>query len=122
MTEKRFIIIGDDNIEFLMQDKLLLPIYDNGMRLSLKGCCDLLNEQYEGNMLLIDDSEKYRKLAIQFDNRNKELVSENALLEKENKQLKQQIKELRIENEAQSDAIDGLQGFITHFDLEEVVK
>lgn len=41
---------------------------------------------------------------------------------KKNYELKQQIKELKTENEAQSDAIEGLQGFITHFDLEEIVK
>ena len=54
---------------------------------------DLLNEQYETIQSLISDSEKYRKLSIQFDNRNKELVSENALLEKENEQLKQSVSE-----------------------------
>ena len=55
---------------------------------------DLLNEQYETIQSLISDSEKYRKLSIQFDNRNKELVSENALLEKENEQLKQSYSDL----------------------------
>lgn len=47
MTAKRFSIIGDNNIEYLMQSKLLLPIYDNDKRLSLKSCCDVLNEQHE---------------------------------------------------------------------------
>lgn len=69
MTEKRFIIIGDSNIEFIMQTQLLLPIYDNKKRLNLKSCCDLLNEQ---------------------DARINEL-------EKENEQLKQQIKELEVD-------------------------
>lgn len=44
MIEKRFRIIGDSNIEYLMQSKLLLPIYDKEVRLNLKSCCDLLNE------------------------------------------------------------------------------
>ena len=52
---------------------------------------DLLNEQHETIQSLISDSEKYRKLSIQFDNRNKELVSKNALLEKENEQLKSEL-------------------------------
>lgn len=38
----------------------------------------------------------------------------------ENRQLKQRIKKLEIENQGQSDAIDGLQGFIAHFDLEDL--
>lgn len=57
---------------------------------TVKEVCDLLNalndenEQLkEDNMLLIDDSEKYRKLSIQFDNRNKELIRENELLRKD---------------------------------------
>ena len=47
MTEKRFKLIGDSNIEFLLEDKLLLPIYDNDEQLSLKNTIDLLNEQNE---------------------------------------------------------------------------
>ena len=52
MTEKRFTIICDDNTEFIMQTKLLLPIYDNKERLSLKTCYDLLNELHEENEFL----------------------------------------------------------------------
>lgn len=40
----------------------------------------------------------------------------------ENEQLKKRIKELEIENQGQSDAIDGLQGFIAHFDLEDILN
>ena len=60
----------------------------------------------EDNMLLIEDSEKYRKLSIQFDNRNKELISENEQLKKALVELKEigdyqegRIKELNDENE-----------------------
>lgn len=86
MTEKRFIetistgIVHDNqtgkkyNCEYRINDEFL----------------ELINTLAEENQLLIEDTEKHRKLAIQFDNRNKELVSENALLEKENEQLKQQ--------------------------------
>lgn len=48
-TDKRFVIIGDDNLEFIMQAQLLLPIYDDKERLSLKTCCDLLNALHEEN-------------------------------------------------------------------------
>lgn len=65
---------------------------------------DLLNDFYEEILKLekeneklktdirlhIEDSEKYRKLSLQFDNRNKELISENVLLEKEKEQLKKE--------------------------------
>ena len=54
MTEKRFIIIGDSNIEFIMQTQLLLPIYDGKKRLSLKECCDLLNELHEENQIKLE--------------------------------------------------------------------
>ena len=36
--------------------------------------------------------------------------------------LAMRIKELEIENEAQSDAIDGLQGLMAHLDLEEMME
>lgn len=42
-------------------------------------------------------------------------------LKKENEQLKQKIKELEIENEAQSNAIEGLQATLCHLDLEEII-
>ena len=37
-----------------MQTQLLLPIYDDKERLSLKTCCDLLNELYEEKEIAID--------------------------------------------------------------------
>lgn len=47
MTEKRFKLIADSNLEYLMQAELDLPIYDyndNEKRLSLKDTLDLLNK------------------------------------------------------------------------------
>lgn len=41
-------------------------------------------------------------------------------IKKENEQLKSRIKELEIMNEAQSDAIDGLQETMCHLDLSEL--
>ena len=43
-------------------------------------------------------------------------------LKSENEQLRKQIKKLQIENEAQSDAIDGLQGLMAHLDLDEAME
>ena len=86
MTEKRFI--------FQNQEQHLNKIYDieKGRVVFDEDIVDLLNEQHETIQSLISNSEKYRKLSIQFDNRNKELVSENALLEKENEQLKSELR------------------------------
>jgi uncharacterized coiled-coil protein SlyX len=39
---------------------------------------------------------------------------------KENEQLKQRIKELEIENQGQSDAIDGLQSMMAHYNLDDL--
>jgi SMC interacting uncharacterized protein involved in chromosome segregation len=82
MTEKRFKEIYPDII------RSNYCFTDNGEPIGDKEVVELLNEQHETIQSLISDSEKYRKLSMQFDNRNKELVSENALLEKENEQLK----------------------------------
>ena len=40
-------------------------------------------------------------------------------LQEENEQLQNRIKELEIENQGQSDAIDGLQEMMAHYNLEE---
>ena len=50
------------------------------------------------------------------------LLNEYVDAKKENEQLKSRINELEIINEAQSDAIDGLQETICHFNLEEIIK
>ena len=84
MTQKRFMIICDDNIEFIMQTQLLLPIYDNKERLSLKTCCDLLNELYEENKKLKQVNEM-----LQMDS----VMTERNLIE-ENEQLKHIIKKM----------------------------
>lgn len=44
------------------------------------------------------------------------------LLKKENEQLKQTIKDLEVENEAQSNAIDNLHNLLAHEDLEELFE
>ena len=54
MIEKRFKLIGDNNLEFLMQHQLELPIYDyqNNKRLSLSNALDLLNSFNDENDVL----------------------------------------------------------------------
>lgn len=79
-------------------------------------CEDVVNRLNELN-------DKYNEIKEQYAddcNEANSMTLRIAELSEENEQLKQRIKELEIENTAQSDAIDGLQGFITHFDLEEL--
>ena len=104
MTEKRFTLAYETND----QNCIWWAVRNGDITLWKEEVVDLLNKQHETIQSLISDSEKYRKLSIQFDNRNKELVSENALLEKENEQLKSsdnladcecEIAKLRKENE-----------------------
>jgi len=70
-----------------------------------------------GTMVIIDKKDnvlirdKYR--ACDYLNR---LNNENEQLKEDLDYYKKRIKELEIENQRQSDAIDGLQGFITHYD------
>lgn len=55
MTGKRFKLIGDSNLEMLMQHQLKLPIYDydnKKKKLSLNNTLNLLNSLYEENKQL----------------------------------------------------------------------
>lgn len=107
MTGKRFRIIGDSNIEFIMQDKLLLPIYDGKKRLSLKECCDKLNELCEENQQLEMETEELNEDAMSYQTLYEQQLEkcEGLLSEckhqqeqkmkfyKENKELKQQLED-----------------------------
>ncbi len=78
-------------IDFAMTERNLIEENEQLKRKMEKVYNSLVdeNEQLKTDIRLhIDDSEKYRKLSLQFDNRNKELISENVLLEEENEQLK----------------------------------
>ena len=94
MTEKRFNLAFYDEYDgtFSIQDKLYLD--ENKHLHSLDEIIDLLNDLNNKNLDLLEDLDYYKK----------------------------RIKELEIENQGQSDAIDGLQGMIVHFDLEEIIK
>lgn len=104
MTEKRFNVFDVDGTVFLEDHKegsYHIGEKENVDIPCLNDIADRLNtyadeneKLKEDNMLLIDDSEKYRKLSIQFDNRNKELISENEQLKSEKEHYKKQVDEL----------------------------
>lgn len=102
MTVKRFkLFIGNNYGVQTMDGEVIFDsirsIADADVLVDLLNDLSEENEQLKTDIQLhIDDSEKYRKLSLQFDNRNKELISENALLEKENEQLKAEVTHWQI--------------------------
>ena len=97
MTEKRFTLeeFGDRCVA-----------HDNGMPMNARQVVEFLNA---------------------YEDENKQLKIQLSQLAKENKQLKEdldyykkRIKELEIENQGQSDAIDGLQEMMAHYNLEDL--
>ena len=101
MTEKRFKFIGDSNIEHIMENELLLPIYDNDKQLTLKENYDLLNELNNKNERLKFENETLKsnyqreiQSSIDFCNTysktNGELLDKIDKLEEKNKQLKKE--------------------------------
>ena len=105
MTEKRFKLFVGKNYGVQKADGEV--IFDSIVSIGdADVLVDWLNALYneneelkEDNMLLIEDSEKYRKLSIQFDNRNKELISENEQLKHDATVLIQANQDYRRENE-----------------------
>jgi len=148
MTEKRFIPIFDsfykrvsgakDNgriISFMDMFDLLNELHDENEQLKqdirelqndkllteLQMKCDKKQE----HIIVLENKirrmrESIHKLEWLANHRNADLQRENQQLKSTNKKLEDKIKKLETENKAQSDAIDGLQGFITHFNLEEL--
>ena len=59
MTEKLFDLVCDDNMEWLMQSKLLLPIRDKNTneKITLKQCLDLLNSLAQDEQLKQENNE-----------------------------------------------------------------
>lgn len=101
MTKKRFKFIGDSNIEHIMENELLLPIYDNDKQLTLKENYDLLNELNNKNERLKFENETLKsnyqreiQSSIDFCNTysktNGELLDKIDKLEEKNKQLKKE--------------------------------
>lgn len=91
---KRFKLIGDSNLEVLMQHQLELPIYDfnnKKKRLSLNATLNLLNSLYEEN----EELNSIKKFAdrngiciFNIDEAFRRCWQDNAKLVKENEELK----------------------------------
>lgn len=106
MTEKRFWCLDKYKGE-------TSPIVDGRFSPTNEWLCNKLNELNDKNKVL-------RKQRYEDINDLSVVIIKYKALKKENKKLKDKIKKLEAENKAQSDAIDGLQEFIVHFDLEEL--
>lgn len=101
---KRFKLIGDSNLEVLMQHQLELPIYDfnnKKKRLSLNTTLNLLNSLYEEN----EELNSIKKFAdrngiciFNIDEAFRRCWQDNAKLVKENNQLKSTINTLTHDN------------------------
>lgn len=83
-------------------------------RFELKLCSNGTYYVYENGTLTDIDFDKFNKESADA------LIDEVNALYDENEELKSRIKELEIMNEAQSDAIDGLQETMCHLDLSEL--
>ena len=106
-------------------DKLnLLHEEKNELRLQLNLCSDQRNEFHRGAR---ENANRVGKL----EEENKQLKQVNEMLQmdlamternliEENEQLKEELKELKIDNEAKDDAIDGLQEMMAHYNLEDL--
>ena len=79
----------------------------------------LLNELHDKNELFRQNMEEYRKLSLQFERRNNELISDNAFLEKENEQLKSTVKEV---NELLSEEVDVFSDKATEHDINAYIE
>ena len=86
------------------------------------------NEQLEKRLQIYksDGLEKVERLQRCYNNSKKAMKTidtldeENIQLKKDLDYYKKRIKELEIENQGQSDAIDGLQEMMAHYDLEDL--
>ena len=121
MTEKRFTSWGNR----IKRNGKLLNI-EFKTKTDAKLCCKLCNQMDKYQQEYIDKLDEIFKWY-------KEYYGETILdtrmgwndnnkiskLGKENEQLKKRIKELEIENQGQSDAIDGLQEMMAHYNLED---
>ena len=91
---KRFKLIGDSNLEVLMQHQLELPIYDYNnkkSRLSLNTTLNLLNSLYEENEELKQENQSWLKTATHFDNVAHKDRDYAKRMHRENKELKEEL-------------------------------
>lgn len=116
MAKKRFDLVCDSNIEWLMQAELFLPIRDNNTnkKITLKQCHDLLNSFTQKDSLRRTDITCLEITIKKLKEENKKLQSEisweyikygtlkvlydwNKKVEKENKELRQENESLKME-------------------------
>lgn len=75
-TDKRFDLVCDNNVEWLMQEELFLPIIDKNTnkKITLKQCYDLLNSLAQEEQLKWSDEISYLEIMIKkLKEKNKEL-------------------------------------------------
>lgn len=100
MTEnKRFEIVKSKLIKdgWVISDKLKQFTFPTlkGDKRALISYCKALNELAEENKELKAMCEDYRKLSIQYQQKYNEKISDNTFLEKENKELKAENRQLK---------------------------
>jgi hypothetical protein len=126
---KRFTTYGNR----INRDGKLLNI-EFKTKLDAKLCCKLCNQMDKENQYYIDKLNEIFKWYKEYygetildtrmgwndDNKLSKLEKENTRLKEDLDYYKKRIKELEIENQGQSDAIDGLQEIMAHYDLEDL--
>lgn len=115
MTEKRFEVVMNefDEVEYIM-DKAMMEDRDFAEFIDFVEDVCKENEQLKFQLQNTSDQrdEFYRGA--------RENANRVGKLEKENEQLKEELKELKIDNKAKDDAIDGLQSMMAHYNLEDL--
>ena len=102
MTEKRFTkqeVYDGINRYRINESNFIVEILDDGIPMHYSTIVNRLNEQ---------------------DKTITRLEKENGQLKEDLDYYKKRIKELEIENQGQSDAIDGLQEMMAHYNLEDL--
>lgn len=102
MTEKRFTkqeVYDGINRYRINESNFIVEILDDGIPMHYSTIVNRLNEQ---------------------DKTITRLEKENEQLKEDLDYYKKRIKELEIENQGQSDAIDGLQEMMAHYNLEDL--
>ena len=126
---KRFTTYGNR----INRDGKLLNI-EFKTKLDAKLCCKLCNQMDKETQYYIDELDEIFKWYKEYygetildtrmgwndDNKLSKLEKENTRLKEDLDYYKKRIKELEIENQGQSDAIDGLQEIMAHYDLEDL--
>ena len=108
---KRFKLIGDNNLEFLMQHQIELPIYDyqnNNKRLSLSDVLDLLNSFNDKNKILQKSIKRQQSSNDECCKYIEEVAYENMALEARNNNQAKQLDDLIKENKELKEKLDDI--------------